>query len=182
MTKCLFSPYILYDETLSYAQRNFICDVIKPSSLTCEDHSSQGILGMMNFIIYAYDMLLLFLPSLSLSVAQLYMLHIIDSCDDAGAQIIDGEEVLCQDYTTSGQSVRPRCTGFRFPSDSQQLVQVHANAREGYELMYCIVPLSLKVIALLAYIIVQMDDDVVASNRDLYRYFRDDDERPLCVG
>ena len=38
---------------------------------------------------------------------------------------------------------------------------------------------SRKVIALLAYII---DDDVVASNRDLYRYFRDDDERPLCVG
>ena len=48
--------------------------------------------------------------------------------------------------------------------------------------MYCIVPLSLKVIDLLAYIIVYMDDDVVASNRDLYRYFRDDDERPLCVG
>ena len=37
-------------------------------------------------------------------------------------------------------------------------------------------------VVLLAYIIVQMDDDVVASNRDLYRYFRDDDERPLCVG
>ena len=48
--------------------------------------------------------------------------------------------------------------------------------------MYCIVPLSLKVIALLTYIIVYMDDDVFASNRDLYRYFRDDDERPLCVG
>ena len=32
-------------------------------------------------------------------------------------------------------------------------LEVHANAREGYELMYCIVPLSLKVIALLAYII-----------------------------
>ena len=30
----------------------------------------------------------------------------------------------------------------------------HANAREGYELVYCIVPLSLKVIALLKYIIV----------------------------
>ena len=45
----------------------------------------RGILGTINFVIYAYDMLLLFLPSLSLSVAQLYMLHIIDSCDDAGA-------------------------------------------------------------------------------------------------
>ena len=44
-----------------------------------------SILGTINFVIYAYDMLLLFLPSLSLSVAQLYMLHIIDSCDDAGA-------------------------------------------------------------------------------------------------
>ena len=31
------------------------------------------------------DMLLLFWPSLSLFVAQLYMLHIINSCDDAGA-------------------------------------------------------------------------------------------------
>ena len=41
--------------------------------------------GTMNFVIYAYDMLFLFLPSLSLYVAQLYMLHIIDSCDDAGA-------------------------------------------------------------------------------------------------
>jgi quinol-cytochrome oxidoreductase complex cytochrome b subunit len=29
----------------------------------------------MNFVIYAYDMLLLFLLTLSLSVAQLYMLH-----------------------------------------------------------------------------------------------------------
>ena len=48
--------------------------------------------------------------------------------------------------------------------------------------MYCIAPLTLKVIALLTYIIVNRDDDVVASNRDLYRYFRDDDERPLCVG
>ena len=38
-------------------------------------------------------------------------------------------------------------------------------------LMYCIVPHSLIVIALLAYIIVYMDDDVVASIRDLYRYF-----------
>ena len=46
----------------------------------------------MKLVIYAYDMLFLFLPSLSLSVAQLYMLHIIDSCDDAGAKIIDGEE------------------------------------------------------------------------------------------
>ena len=41
--------------------------------------------GRMNFVIYAYGMLLLFLPSLSLSIAQPYMLHIIDSCDDAGA-------------------------------------------------------------------------------------------------
>ena len=85
MTMCPFSPYFLYDETLSYAWQNFICDVIKPSSSTSEDHSSQGILGMMNFVIYAYDMLLLFLLSLSLSAAQQYMLHIIDSCDDAGA-------------------------------------------------------------------------------------------------
>ena len=99
MTMCLFSPYFLYDETLIYARRNFICDVIKPSySSTSEDHSSQGILGTMNFVIYAYDMLFLFLPSLSLSVAQLYVLHIIDSCDDAGAQIIDVEEVLRQEY------------------------------------------------------------------------------------
>ena len=83
---CPFSPYFLYEKNLSYARRNFICEIIKPSSsLTSEDHSSQGILGTMNFVIYAYDMLLLFLPSLSLSVAQLYMLHIIDSCDDAGA-------------------------------------------------------------------------------------------------
>jgi hypothetical protein len=52
----------------------------------------------MNFVIYAYDMLFLFLSSLSLSIAQLYMLHIIDSCDNAGAWIIDGEEVLCQEY------------------------------------------------------------------------------------
>ena len=35
-------------------------------------------------------------------------------------------------------------------------------------LMYCIVPLSLIVIALLAYTIVQMDDVVVASIRDLH--------------
>ena len=49
-------------------------------------------------------------------------------------------------------------------------------------LMYCIVQLSLIVIALLAYIIVYMDDDVDESIRDLYRYFRNDDERPLCVG
>ena len=62
-----------------------LCDVIKSSSSTSEDQSSLGILGRMNFVIYAYDMLLLFLPSLSLSVAQLYMLHIIDSCDGAGA-------------------------------------------------------------------------------------------------
>ena len=48
-------------------------------------------------------------------------------------------------------------------------------------LMYCIVLLSLIVTTLLAYIIVLMDTDVVASIRDLYRYFRDDDERPLCV-
>ena len=83
---CPFSTYFLCDKTLSYARRNFICDVIKPSSSsTSEDHSSKGILGTMNFVIYAYDMLFLFLPSLSLSVAQLYMLHIIDSCDDAGA-------------------------------------------------------------------------------------------------
>ena len=82
---CSFSPYFLYDKTLSYARRNFIYDVIKPSSSTSDDHCSQGILGTINFVIYAYDMLLLFLPSLSLSVAQLYMLHIIDSCDDAGA-------------------------------------------------------------------------------------------------
>ena len=47
----------------------------------------------MNFVIYAYDMLLLFLPSLYLSVAQLCMLHIIDSCDDVCASIIDDEEV-----------------------------------------------------------------------------------------
>ena len=37
--------------------------------------------------------------------------------------------------------------------------------------MYCIVPLSLKVIALLAYIIVQMDDDVVASNETCIAIF-----------
>ena len=85
MTMCPFSPYFLYDKTLSYARRNFICDVIKLSSSTSEDHSNHGILGTMNFVMYAYDMLLLFLPSLSLFVAQLYMLHIIDSCDDAGA-------------------------------------------------------------------------------------------------
>ena len=35
-------------------------------------------------------------------------------------------------------------------------------------LMYCIVPLSLIVIALLAYIIVYMDDVLVASIRDLH--------------
>ena len=85
MTMCSFSPYFLYGETFSYARQNFICDVIKLSSSTSEDHSSYCILGMMNFVIDAYDMLLLFLPSLSLSVAQLYMLHIINSCDDAGA-------------------------------------------------------------------------------------------------
>ena len=85
MTMCLFSPYFLNNETLSYARWNFICDIIKPSSSTSEDHSGKGILGTMNFVIYAYDMLLLFLPSLSLFVAQLYMLHIIDTCDDAGA-------------------------------------------------------------------------------------------------
>ena len=40
---------------------------------------------MMNFVIHVYDMLLLFLLTLSLSVAQLYiMLHIIDSCDYVG--------------------------------------------------------------------------------------------------
>ena len=83
MTLCPFSPYFLNDETLSYARRNFICDVIKLSSSTSEDHSGEGILGTMNFVIYAYDTLLLFLPSLSLSVGQLYMLQIIDSCDDA---------------------------------------------------------------------------------------------------
>ena len=99
-----------------------------------EDHSSQGILGTMNFVIYAYDMLLLFLPSLSLSVAQLYMLHIIDSCDDAGAQIIDGEEVLCQEYIYDKW---PECQAL--PVSERQAVvslEVHANAKEGYELMF----------------------------------------------
>ena len=121
MTMCPFSPYFLYDETLSYARRNFICDVIKPSSSTSEDHSSQGILGTMNFVIYAYDMLFLFLPSLSLSVAQLYMLHIIDSCDDAGAQIIDGEEVLCQEYIYDKW---PECQAqvYRFSVSERQAV------------------------------------------------------------
>ena len=87
----------------------------------------------MNFVIYAYDKLFLFLSSLSLSVAQLYMLHIIDSCDDAGAQIIDGEEVLRQEYIYDEW---PECQAqvYQFLSDSQQLVQVHASAREGYEL------------------------------------------------
>ena len=88
MIMCPFSPYFLYDETLSYARRNFFWDVIKPSSSTSEDHDEtlvRAFWGTINFVIYAYDMLLLFLPSLSLSVAQLYMLHIIDSCDDAGA-------------------------------------------------------------------------------------------------
>ena len=37
---CPFSPYFLYDKTLSYARWNFICDVIKPSSSTSKDHSS----------------------------------------------------------------------------------------------------------------------------------------------
>ena len=120
----------------------------------------------MNFVIYTYDMLFLFLLSLSLSVAQLYMLHIIDSCDDAGAQIIDGEEVLRQEYIYDKW---PECQAqvYQFPVFERQPV-VSLGSR--------------KVIALLAYIIVQMDDDVVASNRDLYRYFPDDDERPLCVG
>ena len=134
MTMCLFSPYFLYDETFSYARRNFICDVIKPSSSTSKDHSSQGILGTMNFVIYAYDMLFLFLPSLSLCVAQLYMLHIIDSCDDAGAQIIDGEEVLCQEYIYDKW---PECQAL--PVSERQAVvslEVHANAKEGYELMF----------------------------------------------
>ena len=118
MTMCPFSHKFLYDEALNLCTRK-LCDVIKPSSSTSEDHSSQGILGTMNFVIYAYDMLLLFLPSLSLSVAPLYMLHIIDSCDDACVQIIDGEEVLRQEYTTSGWSVRPRCTGFQAANSSQ---------------------------------------------------------------
>ena len=88
----------------------------------------------MNFVIYAYDMLFLFLPSLSLSVAQLYMLHIIDSCDDAGAYIIDGEEVLCQEYIYDKW---PECQAL--PVSERQAVvslEVHANAKEGYELMF----------------------------------------------
>ena len=88
----------------------------------------------MKFVIYAYDMLLLFLPSPSLSVAQLYMLHIIDSCDDAGAQIIDGEEVLCQEYIYDKW---PECQAL--PVSERRAVvslQVHANAKEGYELMF----------------------------------------------
>ena len=100
---------------------NFICDVMKPSSSsTSEDHSSQGILGTMNFVIYAYDMLFLFLPSLSLSVAQLYMLHIIDSCDDAGAQIIDGEEVLRQEYIyDEWLECQAQVSGFQATGSSQ---------------------------------------------------------------
>ena len=41
---------------------------------------------------------------------------------------------------------------------------------------------SHKVIALLAYIIVYMDEDVVASNQDLYGYFRDVTRDHFCVG
>ena len=57
--------------------------------------------------------------------------------------------------------------------------------------MYCIVPPSLIVIALLRYIIVYMDDDVVASNRDFiaifemmtrYHFVLDDDyDETICM-
>ena len=62
------------------------------------------------------------------------MLHIIDSCDDAGASIKDGEEVLCQEYIYNKW---PECQALPvFERQAVVSLEVHANAKEGYELMF----------------------------------------------
>ena len=64
--------------------------------------------------------------------------------------------------------------GFKSKQEGEASYLRFTLARErtrNRRIMYCIVPLSFIVIALLAYIIVYMDGDVVASIRDLYRYF-----------
>ena len=89
----------------------------------------------------------------------------------------------CQAQVNGFTGANHRGFGSRQEGEASYLRFTLARERtHNRHLMYYIVPFSLIVIALLAYIIVSMDDDVVASNRDLYRYFRDDDERPLCVG